>query len=134
MKRLLFFIALLCAATLSTSSTPTVTTAAGVATKERAVARFNQPVVLMGKTLQGEYLFVHDDEAMARGEACTYVYKGRGESKENLVVAFHCKPVQRDKASHFLVRSKQTATGLYELTEFQFDGSTEAHLIPAPLN
>ena len=77
MKSFLLFIALLCAVTLSSSSAPSVTNAANAAKKERAVMKFNQPVKLMGVTLKGEYLFVHDDEAMARGEACTFVYKGR---------------------------------------------------------
>jgi len=28
------------------------------------------------------------------------------------------------------VRSRKTASGLEELTEFQFSGSTESHLVP----
>jgi hypothetical protein len=84
----------------------------------------------MGETLMGNYLFVHDDMAMARGDACTYVYKGNAEVQENLVISFHCKPQERNKASHFTVRSRKTASGLEELTEFQFSGSTESHLVP----
>ena len=49
------------------------------ARKEQAVTNFSQPVKLMGVTLKGEYLFVHDDAAMARGETCTFVYKGDAE-------------------------------------------------------
>jgi len=65
MKRLLLFIALLCAATLTGSSAPGITSAAGASKKERAVMRFDQPIKLMGVTLKGDYLSVHDGEAMA---------------------------------------------------------------------
>ena len=130
MKSSVLLIALLCAITLSSSSAPTVTNAANAAKKERAVTQFDRPVRLMGITLKGTYLFVHDDAAMARGEACTYVYKGLNEIPENLVVSFHCTPVARAKAGSFIVRTLQVAPGQYELREFQFAGSTEAHLVP----
>jgi hypothetical protein len=129
MKSLLLFIALLCVVVLS-SSAPSVTSAANAAKKERAVMKFDRPVQLMDVMLKGEYLFVHDDEAMARGEACTFVYKGLAEVPGKLVVSFHCTPAVRGKVSNFTVRTLLTAPGLYELTEFQFGGSTEAHLVP----
>ena len=134
MKRLLFLVGLLCALILSSSSTSSITSAAEGTKKLRAEVRFDQPVNLMGQTLKGNYLFVHDDIAMARGDACTYVYKGNAEVRENLVISFHCKPQERNKASHFTVRSRQTPSGLEELTEFQFSGSTESHLVPVPVN
>ena len=112
MKSFLLFIALLFVVTLSSSSAPTVTNAARAPKTERAVMRFDRPVILMDVTLRGEYLFVHDDAAMARGESCTYVYKGTTEDPNRLVVAF------------------PSATGDYELREFQFKGSTEAHVVP----
>ena len=134
MKSVLLFIALICAVTLSSSSTPSVTRAASAAKKERAVMTFNQPVKLMGFTLQGEYLFVHDDAAMARGEACTFVYKGVAEVPDKLVVSFHCTPVPRDKVAHFTVRTLLISPGLYELRELQFGGRTESHLVPVPVS
>ncbi len=129
MKSFLLFIALLCAVTLSSSSVPS-TNAANAAKKERAVMNFDRPVELMGVTLKGEYLFVHDDQTMAHGQACTFVYKGLAEIPKNLVVSFHCLPAVRDKVAHFTVRTLLTASGQYELREFQFAGSTEAHLVP----
>ena len=129
MKLSLLFIALLCALTLS-SSVPTVGNAANAAKKERAVTRFDQPVNLMGATLKGEYLFVHDDAAMARGEACTFVYKGVAESLNKLVIAFHCTPAARTRVAHFTVRTFLTPMGQTELEEFQFAGSNEAHVVP----
>ena len=96
--------------------------------------KFHQPVELMGITLKGNYLIVHDDEAMARGESCTYVYGGLAEDRENLVVSFHCSAKKRAKASHFTVRSRRGSSGYDELTEFQFSGSTEGHLVPLSMN
>jgi len=133
MKSFLLFIAFLCAVTLSSGSASTVTNAANAGKKERAVMKFAQPVTLMGKTLKGGYLFVHDDEAMARGEACTFVYKGDAEIPGKLVVSFHCTPAVRDKVASFTVRTLLTSPGQYELREFQFAGSTEAHLVPVPV-
>jgi hypothetical protein len=131
MKRLLFFLAFLCTIILSGSSAPSTANSVNTSKKERAITRFSEPVQLMGVRLIGQYLFVHDDEAMMRGDACTYVYEGAAEIPTKLVVAFHCMPVARDKAAKFTVRTLTTWPGRYELTEFQFGGSTEAHLVPA---
>ena len=131
MKRFLLFVALLCAVILSSSFTPSVTTAANDAGKEQGVAIFNNPVTLMGVTLKGEYLFVHNDKAMARGEACTLVYKGRAEIVSKLVVSFHCTPAARAKVANFTVRSLLTSPGQYKVNEVQFAGSTEAHVAPS---
>ena len=130
MRSLLLFIAVLGALTLSNSMVPSVSNAANAAQKERAVMKFSEPVQLMGATLKGEYLFVHDNEAMARGEACTYVYKGQAESVNKLVVSFHCMPVAATRAPYFRVRVSLNALGQYEISEFQFAGSPEVHLVP----
>lgn len=130
MKSFLLFIAFLCAVTLSSSSAPSVTNASNAARKERAVVKFDQPVKLMQVTMKGEYLFVHEGEAMARGEACTFVYKGVSEKLDKLVVAFHCTPAARAKVANFTVRTVMTSPGQNELREFQFGGSSEAHLVP----
>ena len=134
MKSVLLFIALICAVTLSGSSTPSVTSAASAAKKEQAVMKFTQPVKLMGFTLQGEYLFVHDDAAMARGEACTFVYKGVAAVSSKLVVSFHCTPATRTKVTAFTVRTVLVSPGVNELKELQFRNSTEAHLVPVPVS
>ena len=134
MKSFLLFVALLCAVTLSSSSAPSVASAANFAPKDRAVMKFTQPVKLMGITLNGEYLFVHDDAAMARGEACTFVYKGVTENRDKLVVSFHCTPAERAKVASFTVRTQLISPGEIEIREFQFAGSTEAHLVPVPVS
>jgi len=130
MKRLLFLIAVLFAALLISMPAPTSTSAAERTTKQRSVVTFDQPVTLMGFTLKGDYLFVHDDAAMARGDACTYVYKGHAENHDYLVLAFHCTPKERVKVGYFTLRSRLTSSGQQQLTEFQFAGSTEGHLVP----
>jgi hypothetical protein len=127
MKSLLLLIALLFAVALSSSVT--VSKATAPAKKQRSVVLFNEPVQLMGVTLKGQYLFVHDDAAMARGEACTFVYKGEAEIDSRLVVSFHCTPVQRQKVNSFIVRTELIA-GVTQLREYQFSGDTESHMAP----
>ena len=130
MKSFLLFLAFLFVVTLSSGSAPSVTNAANAVNKQKAVMNFDYTVTLMDVALKGQYLFVHDDAAMARGEACTFVYKGLNETPKNLVVTFHCTPAARVKAEHFTVRTLMVSPGQYELREFQFAGSTEAHLVP----
>jgi hypothetical protein len=129
MKSLLLFVTLLCAVVLT--STSFAIDKSPAARKQKATTHFNQPVILQGVTLQGEYLFVHDDAAMARGEACTRVYKGDAEVASKLVVEFHCVPINRAKSDYFIVRTHQQPDGVMELREFQFKGDTEAHGVPA---
>ncbi len=128
MKSLLLFVTLLCAVALS-SSAFVGSKAANTGKRQRATTMFSTPVKLQGVTLKGEYLFVHDDAAMARGEACTFVYKGNAPIKEKLVVSFHCVPVQRFKVDSFTVRT-QLVNGIDELREYQFAGDTETHMVP----
>ena len=127
MKSLILLAALLFAVTLSSSSLVASKAAPG---KKQAVAVFTEPTLLMGVVLKGEYLFVHDDAAMARGEACTFVYKGNAPVASKLVVSFHCVPAERTKAGTFIVRMS-AASGFQEVTEYQFSGETEAHTVPA---
>lgn len=130
MKILFLVIALLFVVTLSNSSGSSATNAANPAVKERAVFKFDGNVTLMDIPLKGEYLFVHDDAAMMRGEACTYVYQGTEEKPENLIVYFHCTPRIRAIAEHFVIRTVEVAPGQFEVREFQFAGSPEGHLVP----
>jgi hypothetical protein len=129
MKSLVLLAALLFAVTLGGSSL--VASKAAPGGKKQAVMQFAQPVRLMGVVLnKGEYLFVHDDEAMARGEACTFVYKGNSPVASKLLVSFHCVPAARAKVAGFTVRMA-AVSGFQELTEYQFSGETEAHTVPA---
>jgi hypothetical protein len=94
MKSWFLFLALLLVVGLgSAASVASKGPAAGK--KHRALMKFSQPVAVQGVVLKGDYLFVHDDAAMARGEACTYIYKGDAEVPGKLVVKFNCTPVER---------------------------------------
>lgn len=128
MKRLFIISVVLCTLVLGVVSF--TSTAANTSQKHKAVARFDSPVTLQGVVLKGEYLFVHDDAAMSRGDACTFVYRGQSETANRLVASFHCLPVMRDRANHFVVRSVEVAPGLVEVREYQFEGDTEGHAVP----
>ena len=95
---------------------------------DRATIQFTEPVKLLNVILKGQYLFVHDEEKMASGQDCTYVYDSSGK----LVVSFHCIPIERPKATRFRVLSVRvgTSNGPREMKEYQFEGSTEAHQVP----
>jgi len=95
---------------------------------EKATVEFKQQVKLLNVFLKGEYLIVHDEEKMAKGLDCTYVYDRTGK----LVVSFHCIPVERKMAKGFRVvlARVDNATALDEIREIQFEGSTEAHQVP----
>jgi len=98
---------------------------------EKATVQFDEPVKLLNVILKGEYLFVHDEGKMARGEDCTYVYNYSNGKQGDLVVSFHCIPVACQKADHFTITvNLQPGTNLMELSEFRFAGSEEGHKVP----
>ena len=132
MKSVAFFVMVLGA--LIIGSVSWETKASNTARKQSAVTNFDRAVVLHGVTLKGEYLFVHDDAAMQRGEACTYVYEGNAPIPRKLVVSFHCVPTERAKAKHFIIRSVETLPSITELQEFQFAGDTEGHAVPTSID
>jgi hypothetical protein len=61
------------------------------------------------------------------------VYKSEAGVPVKLVLSFHCIPVARQKAANFTVRSSLLLAKpvLYELTEYQFAGSSEGHQVPS---
>jgi hypothetical protein len=94
---------------------------------DRATVQFTETVKLLNVFLKGEYLVVHDEDRMAKGEDCTYVYDKSGK----LIVSFHCTPVERKKAEGFrIVTARLDPSGVNEVKEIQFAGTTEAHLVP----
>lgn len=129
MKTLVFVSVVIC--TLLLGSLSWKSSAATDNQKRRAVTVFVTPVDVHGVVLkEGKYLFVHDEAAMKRGEACTYIYKGDAEVRDQLVVSFHCTHVERAKANNFILRSREVAPGIFELVEFQFSGETASHRVP----
>ena len=130
MRSFLLYILVLLVVTLTSTSAPSDANVTKTVKKEMAITKFDHPVTLMTVPLKGEYLFVHDDAAMARGEACTRVYKGRSETPKDLVISFHCLPIVREEVETFTVRTLEVSPGQYELREFQFAYDKEGHLVP----
>ena len=97
------------------------------------LVHFMNPVTVQGRVVMGPVLIVHDDEKMAKGEACTTFYRfdpSRGPREE--IVSFHCKPAERalaDVTTFTTVNTQDTACK--KLVEYQIAGETEAHGIPA---
>jgi hypothetical protein len=127
MRKVVFLLAIAVTLAVGTFS---LQGASSSARKQMALAQFDKPVLVQGQVLKGQYLFVHDDVAMQRGEACTYIYKGDAPVRDRLVVSFHCIPAERAPAVHFVFRTAEETPGVLELREFQFAGDTEAHIVP----
>jgi hypothetical protein len=132
MKTFVFISVVLC--TLIFGSLSWKSTAASVGQKRTGVAEFTKPVSVQGVLLQGTYLFVHDDAAMNRGDACTFIYQGVAEQRDKLVTSFHCIHVERKQVKNFVWRTRENASGITELVDFQFTGETAAHAVPASSN
>jgi hypothetical protein len=105
--------------------------------KTTAVVEIPDKTRLLKAELLGKYIFVHDDEKMASGEPCFYVYRyteaitGQPEIKpETLVVSFHCQPVERPKVNQPVLTYGVVRNGLFQLREIQFSGSLEGHRVP----
>lgn len=128
MKTFVFISVLLCA--LIFSSVSWKSSAASDTQKRRGVVEFSKPIMVQGVVLKGKYLFVHDDAAMNRGDACTFIYEGDAEIRDKLVTSFHCIHIERAKAKNFIWRSRETVPGIMELVDFQFSGETVAHGVP----
>ncbi|MDQ3819998.1 MAG: hypothetical protein M3362_20305 [Acidobacteriota bacterium] len=133
MRKMVFLIFMVCSIALCNAATVPTLSAGGVTNKEVAVVDFPEQVKLLGVFLKGQYLFVHDDARMARGEACTYVYTLKDGKPDKLVVSFHCTPAERQTAKGFVVKTilRSKLMAIREITEIQFPGSSEAHLVPA---
>jgi hypothetical protein len=95
---------------------------------ERAYVQFNEMVRLNDVFLQGRYVFIHDAEKMAKGEACTWIYGRDGR----FVTSFHCSPVERPATTQFkvLISQRAGATDVPRVLEIQFPGSEEGHQVP----
>src|SRR5688572_10728283 len=93
--------ALLLGAVSLLGNTSTATSSADNSRRERQVVAFTDTVRLHGALLRGQYLIVHDEEMMARGEPCVYVYRGRTEQPEKHIVVFHCEHAERARAKEF---------------------------------
>ncbi|HZM88105.1 MAG TPA: hypothetical protein VFF31_16395 [Blastocatellia bacterium] len=101
---------------------------------QTAVVEFTEQVKLLGAILKGNYMFLHDEGKMSRGEPCTWVYaRGATGKFDKLVVSFHCIPESRDTiADRFsMIVSATPPNRLPELLEYRFAGSTVGHKVPS---
>lgn len=102
--------------------------------REYARVTFLNPVKVGHVVLMGTYVIEHDNERMALGGPCTYIYK---ETDMRVpVVAFHCVHLDRpdndgSRALVTLRRLPDPSTRIFELVEFQFAGSADGHGVPA---
>ena len=131
MRRKFFIGAALAVSALAVS---TLAGASMSTARRQALVHFTRPTVIAGAFVLGHVVIEHDDDKMARGEACTTVYnydrKARlGQGKP--IVAFHCNPSARPAAQAPKVRSEVSPTGLGRLIEYQLTGELEAHGVPA---
>jgi hypothetical protein len=131
MKCLTLTILLLGAVILSGSAL-VPTSVARVSHRETALVEFNDQVKLGTMLLKGRYWFVHDEDKMARGEDCTYVYSDKAGQPDKLLISFHCTPVERKKVDRFTVITSRISTNsmLADVKEIQFAGSDEGHQVP----
>ncbi len=99
--------------------------------KEVVVVEFTDKIKLEDKILQGTYIFEHDDERMAKGEPCMYIYTNNKGKPGERVAAFHCTPVERQVAKQVVISVAMTSDPeVWKLKEIQFPGSTKGHLVP----
>jgi hypothetical protein len=100
--------------------------------REEAVVEFTELVKLQGVLLRGQYLIFHDDAKMGAGEPCLYIYTMKAGKRDQLVIALHCEPVEREMAKQFtvLLTPRNSAYTIREVREIQFAGFAKAHRIP----
>jgi hypothetical protein len=101
---------------------------APVPARQATVVWFNQPVRIGNNILQGRYVIEHDNDRMAAGGPCTYIY--RFEDQKTPVVAFHCVHLDRATGDKGTVVLHKGGDGFLHLDEFQFPGDPAAHGLP----
>jgi hypothetical protein len=100
--------------------------------QQSAIVRFEHPTRVGSQILIGNYVIVHDEDKMTRGEPCTALYHvGTQMFLLDEVVSFRCIPHERKIASSFVTTvSSNPALGIDTLTEYQFAGNSEGHGVP----
>lgn len=96
-----------------------------------AAVNLKDTTMIAGAFVSGPVLFVHDDARMARGEPCTTVHRyipGKGPGEE--LVGFHCTPRWTKAPARFTAATVSRPDGPPVLTEYQFAGDEEAHMVP----
>jgi hypothetical protein len=90
---------------------------------------FHRPVTVGRHILRGHYVIEHDNDRMARGEPCTFIYAFEDRTKP--VLTFHCTHLVRDPVKKNTVVLSSLGDGMQKMLEFQFEGETASHGVPA---
>lgn len=96
--------------------------------RQATVVWFKEPVRIGNNILQGRYVIEHDNDRMAAGGQCTYIYAY--EDQKIPVVAFHCVHLDREAGDKGTVVLHRGSDGFLRLDEFQFPGDAAAHGMP----
>ena len=104
--------------------------AAETSARQSAVVMFQDPVSVGGTFVMGRIKIVHDEDRMARGEACTQLYRLAEGKPPVEVVAIHCKRVGRPIADKLTLEMRRRDPSYRILTAYQFRGSDHAHELP----
>jgi hypothetical protein len=103
--------------------------------QQSAIVAFERPTWVADQMLIGTYVIVHDEDKMARGEACTTLYRvGARNRPVEAVVSFRCIPHERKAVPSFtttvILNPPLRIDAFDTLTEFQFAGDSEGHGVP----
>src|SRR5215831_4542419 len=104
---------------------------------EMAVLEFTEKTELLGVTLLGKYVFIHDDQKKAEGKECLYVYEYTGDTKTPVasrlgrqVLAFHCEMIERPNSKiDVLTLTMSKNSNIFEIKEIQFAGTEKGHRV-----
>ncbi|MGE0864303.1 MAG: hypothetical protein AB7P34_10415 [Vicinamibacterales bacterium] len=96
--------------------------------RQATVVWFHQPVRIGNNILQGRYVIEHDNDRMAAGGPCTYIYAWDDQTVP--VVAFHCVHLDRPGVDKTTVVLSTGSDGFKRLVEFQFPGDSGGHGTP----
>lgn len=97
--------------------------------RQATVVWFHQPVRIGNNILQGRYVIEHDNDRMAAGGPCTYIYSW--DDQKVPIVAFYCVHLNRPGVEKTTVVLSPGSDGFKRLVEFQFPGDAAAHGTPA---
>jgi hypothetical protein len=106
---------------------------------DMTVMEFTEKTQLLGVTLLGKYVFIHDAQKKAEGKPCLFVYEYKGDAKTPLterlgkqILAFHCEMVERPMAKiDVLTLAMGKDPGVFEIKEIQFAGTDKGHRVLA---
>jgi hypothetical protein len=96
---------------------------------DAAVVTFRRPTLFHNVVLQGTYVIVHDDAAMATSDQpCTHIYRYQNGKAGEEVAAFRCRPAKALKVDRTRFWTRPSG-GMERVLQFQFAGQTEAHQV-----